>query len=350
MQMDRLGLMIANALRSRRWAGFVSLLLLSSVAHAQAGGGSDTMQIRVSSKPLSEVWIKPQQRVNAEVKALNHAQISAQANGEVLQLTAEVGDAVEKGEVLVKLDCRKSELSEAVLNDVLGLARKEYQRAQSLQKTKTIAEQELSRLQSVLEQARIRIQQAELAVENCQVKAPFSGVVTERQVQLGMVASVGAPMYKILQSDAVEVSLALDAVALRSLRRSSDIRFESAGQLYRVKLRAVLPLIDPVSNKQQVRLTFKEQRPVPGASGELLWSASGQYLPADLLLSRQGSMGYFILDKDVAHFIRLPDARLGHPAQLSSNATLNGDTQVVIQGRFALSDGDQVVLQDDIGE
>ena len=46
---------------------------------------------RVTTIAMAEVWIQPMQRVTAEVTALNHAQISAQANGEVLKIGVEVG-------------------------------------------------------------------------------------------------------------------------------------------------------------------------------------------------------------------------------------------------------------------
>lgn len=320
----------------------VSGILFNACASAQEVP-AEVLEVRVTTIAMTEVWMQPVQRVTAEVTALNHAQVSAQANGEVLKLRVEVGDKVEKGDVLIELDCRQSELSEAVLNDVLNLARKEYKRAQALQKSKTIAEQEITRLQSSLEQARIRILQAELAVEHCLIKAPFNGVVTGRQVQLGMIATTGAPMLKLLQVDAVEVMASLDAVALNSLRGSRDLQFKSAGQTYDLNIRTALPLIDPASNKQGIRLAFVDDRPFPGAAGELVWPASGQYLPANLLIERQDQLGYFIAEGDFARFITLPDAVVGHPASLGRNSEALASVQVVLEGRFKLKDGDRII-------
>ena len=331
--------------------GLAKVLLLASVmhcagVHAQETAADARPEVRVTTTAMADIWVQPLQRVVAEVTALNHAQISAQANGEVLKLDVEVGDSVEKGETMIELDCRQSELSEAVLNDVLNLARKEYKRAQTLQKSKTIAEQEITRLQSVLEQARIRIKQAELAVEHCLIKAPYSGVVTERQVQLGMIATVGAPMVKLLQVDAVEVFADLDTQSLSSLQNSEDIFFESAGQAYPLTIRTALPLLDPASNKQRLRLAFVGARPYSGAAGELRWSASDQYLPANMLMERNGQLGYFIVQEQIAKFIALPGAMLGHPAVLHASASASGATPVILEGRFRLKDGDRVVRRE----
>ncbi len=320
------------------------LLLISYQGMAQQP--VQDAETRVTTAPLAELLVQPVRRVSAKVIALSHAQISSQANGEVLRLEVEVGDGVEKGDILVALDCRQSELSEAVLNDVLSLARKEYKRAQSLQKTKTIAEQEITRLQSALEQARIRIQQAELAVENCLIKAPFKGIVTERQVQLGMLASVGAPMMKLLKTEAVEVAASLDAQAIRDLQRSNNIQFNNDGQDYPVQLRTALPFLDSTSNKQDVRLSFSGRRPLPGSSGDLYWPASGQYLPADLLIERRGKLGYFVVDQDRAKFVALPGAIAGHPALLAPVQLESSAAPVVLEGRFKLKDGDRIILSE----
>lgn len=323
-------------------------ILFNSYAAAQQTETLDSIaplvEKRVTAVAMTDVWIQPMQRVTAEVTALNHAQVSAQANGEVLKVGVEVGDRVTRGKVLIELDCRQSELSEAVLNDVLNLARNEYKRAQSLQKSKTIAEQEITRLQSTLEQARIRILQAELAVEHCLIKAPFDGVVTARQVQLGMIATAGAPMLKLLQVDAVEVVASLGAMTLNSLQDSNNIRFESAGKSYALKVRTALPLIDPASNKQRIRLAFVDDRPFSGAAGMLVWPAGGQYLPANLLIERQGGLGYFIAEGDIARFVSLPDAAIGHPALLGPGSEALATLQVVLEGRFKLKDGDRIAL------
>lgn len=301
--------------------------------------------LQITTIPLTDVWFKPLKRVPAVALSLNHAQISAQANGEVLRLAVEVGDSVSKGDLLVELDCRVSKLSEAVLNDVLELARSEYSRAQTLQKSRTIADQEIKRLQSSLEQARIRIKQAELSVENCRVTAPFDGVVTERQVQLGMLATPGLALLTLLQLDALEVEVQLSSDELRSLQESDEISFVVDEQSYPLALRAVLPLLDRMTNKRTVRLKFTSQAPLPGSSGDLSWPAAGHYLPADLLVERDAKLGYFVVEEGRAKFRVLEQARIGHPARLGPQSKAPQDVELVRDGRFGLQQGDRVEIR-----
>jgi multidrug efflux system membrane fusion protein len=303
--------------------------------------------ITVTISPLSQVAFKRTLRASAEAVSLNHSQISAQATGEVLNIDVETGDLVENNAVLVRLDCRQSEYNQAVLNDAYALALKEFKRSQSLQKKNAIAEQQVTQATSTLEQASIRKQQALLSVEHCLITAPFSGVVTERQIQLGAVAVPGSPILKLLQTDAVEVRARLTSEELLSVWAAPKIKFISEGRAYPLSLRSALPVIDSVSNKRWVLLSINGEAPFPGAPGDVVWQAEGQYLPVELVVEREGGLGYFVEENGVAHFISLPSARLGHPARISSNSVESKNANVVVEGRFRIEEGSRIRAQED---
>ncbi len=302
---------------------------------------SELVKIRVKSQPMAEVLTRSITRINADVISLNHAQISAQAAGEVLEILAEVGDHIEKNTAMVVLDCQQSKLNQAAAKDGLNLARKEYKRAQSLQKTKTIAEQQFNQSRSALDQARIRNQQADIAVQHCVVKAPFSGVVTARQVQLGSVASPGAPMLMLLQSNQVEVSAQLESEALRNVREQAVVQFVVGDKTYPLIFRAALPMVDAISNKQNTRFRFTADQPYAGISGEIHWQTGQRVLPVDFIVQRAEQLGFFIVKSGVAQFNVLPNARLGHPASVPLNMA---DQHIITVGRHSLQDGDEITV------
>jgi len=168
-------------------------------------------------------------------------------------------------------------------------------------------------------------------------------VVTERQVQLGILATPGLPLLKLLQLDTLEVEVELSREELDSLQGRNDIRFLSGEESYPLSLRAVLPLVNPTTNKRSVRLRFNAAAPLPGTSGEVVWRAEGHYLPVDLIVERDGQLGYFMLADDRARYVILQGARPGHPARLSADITDPQSIEVVVEGRFALQQGDPVV-------
>jgi len=303
--------------------------------------------ISVTAQRLSDVWFEQTLHASAQIVSLNHPQISAQATGEVMSIEVETGDLLEKGEVMVRLDCRQSEFNQAVLNEAYALALKEFRRSQSLQKKNAISEQQVTQATSTMEQASIRKQQAALSVEHCLITAPFAGVVTERQIQLGAVAVPGSPILTLLQTDAVEVRVRLNSDELLSMWAAEDIDFVSEGRAYPLVLRSALPVIDSVSNKRAVRLSILGEAPFPGAPGDVVWKSEGKFLPVELIVERQNALGYFVEEQGVAHFVPLAEARLGHPARIDIKETDAGLVNVIVEGRFRLEQGSHIRAQGD---
>ena len=325
------------------WAGVPSTLQAQEEGELSQGDATDAGEVvSVTTRPLSEVWIEQMHQVSAEVVSLNHPQISAQGTGEVLSIEVETGDLVEKDALLVSLDCRQPEFSLAVASDAYALAFKEYERSRSLQKNNAIAEQQMTQASSTLEQARIRKDQAALAVEHCLIKAPFAGIVSERQVQLGAIAVPGSPIVKLLQTDAVEVRARLNSAELESIRETAQIQFVSEGKVFPLRLRSVIPVVDSVSSKRAIRLSFEGELPFPGTPGNVVWRAPGKYLPVSLIVERQGTLGYFVNEDSVARFVVLPAALLGHPARIDRSADRPEQIDVVVEGRYRVEQGGRI--------
>lgn len=327
----------------------LALLLVSTAVVAQDGdqpsaSPADQSLIRVTTKRLSDVLSQPVIRVSAEVISLNHAQISAQATGEVLGIEVEVGDQVDKGEALVSLDCRQSKLNQAAARDSLKLARQEFKRAQSLGKTRAIAEQQLNQAQSTLDQARIQLKQTEIATENCVIKAPFSGVVTKRQIQLGAISNPGLPVLELLQTDAVEVEVQVSPAQLKSLQRAEGIEFVTQDARYAVAIRAALPMVNSSNNKRSLRMNFSNQTPYAGSAGELVWQLATQVIPVDYVVQRDAQLGYFIVEDKVARFVSLVNAQMGYPATVAGLSSKHAETRLIVEGRFRVEDGSSIKI------
>lgn len=330
------------------WLILLPVLVLA--VHAQQGepGKADSeidfAPISVTTIALSEVLKQPVMRLSADAISLNHTQISAQATGEVLAVEVEVGEQIQKGATLVSLDCRQSELNQAAARDSLKLARTEFKRAQSLGKTRAIAEQQINQAQSTLDQARIRLQQAAISVENCLIKAPFAGVVTKRQIQLGAIANPGSPVLELLQMDAIEVELQVNERQLARLHNADDISFVVDDKRYALRLRSVLPFANNLSNKRSARLQFIAQHPFAGSAGEVVWQLKTRVIPVDYIVQRENQLGYFIAKVDTAHFVALENAQIGHPAAIEALASELANVNLIVQGRYRVEDGSKIVI------
>ncbi len=333
----------------RRWVTgitvFITVLFASHGFAEQKAEQASEKPIPVTVVSMEQVLLQSTHSVPAQVVGLNHAQLSAQATGIIKTIEAQVGDIVEQGEPLVSLDCRQATLSRALAQSTLTLARQGYTRAQSLRKTRAISEEQLNQAQATLDQSKIAVQQSDIAIEQCVVIAPFKGVVTDRQAQLGALATPGAQMVRFLQIDEVELEAYISPSQLDSLRAADAVTFIDQASNFALALRAALPMLDASNNQQRVRLKFLNDAPLPGSAGDLSWQGSHQQLPVDLIVERGGNLGYFITDADRARFVALPNAVLGHPANIDPQAANFKNINIIREGRFSLRDGSLIAVR-----
>ena len=325
--------------------GGTSLITLLTVLLAgfvgAAGWSAEPTPVTTVAVEAAQVF--PLRSAPASVVSLNRTRLSARISARILSIPARVGDAVRRGQLLARLDCRDAELARETARARKQLAEKELQRARALKKSSSIADSRFNQAETTLIETRAALRQAALQVERCRVVAPFDGVVTARLAGVGALAVPGTPLLELLDTGDPEVSAKVDTGDLAGLRGASQVLFRTGGERFPVKLRAVLPALDPGSRRREARLTPLGAAPLPGASGRIEWRLKTPHFPARLLVERDGRLGVFIVDAGVAHFLPVSQARLGQDAPL----VLPAGTRLVEQGRFTLQDGDAVEPLDD---
>lgn len=316
--------------------------------------------IPISAQPLSELAIHPEYRAPATVVSDNNSRISAEVSARIIEIPVRVGEAVDKGTVLARLeqaDIALAMAQEQAIADALrariALARFQRTRARSLSEKKVVSEELLKQRESELNAllAEQEAQQASLAMaqrrlDKTVVRAPFKAIVTARLGQVGELANEGAPLVQIVDANRLEVSAMLQASLAEALPKAKNPEMVIAGRRYALTLRTIIPVFDPRARTREARLTFAETNAMPGNAGELVWRSLQPSVPAELVVRRKGKLGIFVIDGGSApvmtvRFVELAGAEEGRPAPVPLDAT----TLIATQGRFQLQDGDQVSLQ-----
>jgi len=290
----------------------------------------------------------------AAVVSLNDAWLEAQISAPIASLDKRIGDAVADGEVLVRLDCRRftreQELAAAkvaVLEARENLAAQRLERARELRRSKNIAEEAFNQREAEYASAQSETQAQEVAlsitrddVERCEIKAPFAGVVTAREAQLGELAAPGKRLVRLLDTTTVELSAQLPVRDIASLQQASVATYRHNGQAYGARLRAVVPSVETGTRSQEIRLTLDGPAPPPGASGRLHWQLATGLLPAEYLVRRADNLGVLVVRDGAAAFVSVAGAREGRPASVD----LPPHTQVITAGRYRVSHGDPITV------
>ncbi|MCK5669268.1 MAG: hypothetical protein KAI15_09295 [Gammaproteobacteria bacterium] len=79
---------------------------------------------------------------------------------------------------------------------------------------------------------------------------------------------------------------------------------------------------------------FNDSHALPGATGRLIWRDERAHIPGDLLVRRNGKLGVFTVEGNIAKFNSMPTAQAGR----ASVTSLGNDINVVIEGHFSLKE------------
>lgn len=331
----------------------LALLLAAWVGAAPAVLAREPVPVTVQR--LEQVALYPQKEAPASVLSLNESVVAAEVAGRLTRMPARVGDLVARDAEIALIDCGDytlaHERTEAALRGTdarLELARYQLRQAESLSRQRNVSEELLAqrRAEVAVTEAQQVEQEvgrraAQRSVEKCRVRAPFRAVVKDRLASEGEWRNPGEPVARLIDLEELEVSAQVEAADVDYLRQAGSVSFSDGRRSYPLGLRAILPAVDGRARTREVRLTFAGEAALPGTPGRLQWRSARPHLPADLLVRRGDALGVYTVGKDGrAEFRALAGALEGRPAATD----LPPETPVVVDGRFALREGDSLTV------
>ncbi|MDD5330582.1 MAG: efflux RND transporter periplasmic adaptor subunit [Sulfuricella sp.] len=176
----------------------------------------------------------------ATVEAVKQSSVAAQISGRVVEVNFDAGDAVKKGQVLVRIDEREaghalagSEAAVAQARANLQNARLNYERTKQLLAQKFVSQAALDKAQTEFKLAEAQLAaaqanagQAATAKGYTAVLAPYSGVVAARHVELGEMASPGKLLMTGFDPKDLRVVASIPQYKLDDVRRASRAQVE----------------------------------------------------------------------------------------------------------------------------
>ena len=209
------------------------------------------------------------------------ATIRAEMSGAVLQTFAEAGQPVRAGQALAQIDAavvRDQLLSaRAAVNTAQSsheIAGRDLSRTETLEKAGAIAERDVERArnqvfaaQAQLSNARAQLASVQKMLDKASVQAPFSGTVSQRQVNAGDVVSPGGALFTVVDPASMQLEASLPAAQLSQVRVGMPIEFKVNGYPNRTftgRITRVNPVADPAT------LQVKIVAAVPNAGNTLV--------------------------------------------------------------------------------
>ena len=193
------------------------------------------------------------------VAAVQGVTVSADLPGTVDRIAFDSGRTVNHGDILVQLDTRQEQAQLAAADAQLELARLNFQRMQGLVEQDAVSRAEYDTAAAAHKQAEARTREIRATIERKTIRAPFSGVLGIRQVNLGQYLNGGDAVVPLQSLNPVYVNFGVPQQDAGHIRAGRSVRI-TAGDLGDVhfagRITAVDSIVDPTTRNVQVQATL----------------------------------------------------------------------------------------------
>jgi membrane fusion protein (multidrug efflux system) len=159
--------------------------------------------------------------------AVHGVTVSADLPGTVDRIAFESGRDVRQGDVLAQLDTRQERAQLAAVEAQQELARLNFERMQGLLKERVISQSEFDRATAEAHQSDARVGEIRAAIDRKTIRAPFTGLLGIRQVNLGQYLAAGDPLVGLQSLNPIYVNFGVPQQDAPRIRMGHDIRVTS---------------------------------------------------------------------------------------------------------------------------
>jgi RND family efflux transporter MFP subunit len=334
------------AIKARGPAFLVALAALASwsalPAAPAAPAGLKTVSVAAASVP-------DERMLDGTVEAVNQATVSAQTAGRIESISFDVNDHVSAGSVIIRirsteqaasLTQAQAALKEATAREAEAQAR--YQRIYDMYQRRVVAKATLDEASAGRDSAVARLIAARAGLDAAregmaytEVRAPYSGVVTQKLVQVGELVSPGTPLMAGASLDALRVVAEVPQSVIEQVRKVRKAVVYVDGKRIETTALTLFPSAEPQTNTFRMRIELPKgtQGLAPGMFvkvGLVTGEADLLLVPRVAVVERSEMRAVYVVAPDGR--VSLRQVRLGH---------VRGDQIEILAGLVA---GDAVAL------
>ena len=274
--------------------------------------------------------------IDATIEAVQQATISAQTTGRILEINVDVDDYVEKGKVIIRLRDKEQRAFDAT-KARFDEAQSEFKRVQEIYAKKLVAKAALDRAEAQLKATRAAMAQAQEALDHTVIRAPYSGIVVKRLVEVGETARPGEPLMTGLSLEKLRAVVNLPQSLIYTVRQHQQAWvWVGPERETRVKAESltISPFADPDSHTFLVRvnLPIGDHHIYPGMYTKVAFMSGEEarlVIPAQAVAHRSEVTAVYVKDEKGTLSLRqvrlgevLPDNQVEVLAGLSAGETV----------------------------
>jgi len=237
--------------------GFVKFRQIQS-AIGQAASFQPPPEAVTTITAVQEQWPETLSAI-ASVAAVQGVTISADLPGTVDRIGFEAGQWVREGEVLALLDTRQEQAQLAAAEAQRELARVNFERMQGLLNENVVSRAEFDRATADQRQSDAHVGEIRATIERKTIRAPFSGVLGIRRVNLGQYLSAGDALVTLQSLNPIYVNFGVPQQAMAQVRAGRTVKITAAnlaGLEFTGRITAIDSVVDESTRNVQVQATL----------------------------------------------------------------------------------------------
>lgn len=320
------------------------------------GGGRD-QAVPVIVEPVTKGEDSVQLAAVGTGQARHSITIYPKVSGQIAALDFAAGDKVSAGQELVRLDDRQAKLAVELSQAKLAEAKLTLERYETLLKRNAIAEATVQTSRTAAKTAELELEQAQDALTDRTVMAPYAGYVGIPKVGIGDRVSETTAIVTLDDRSTIEVEFSIPEAYLARLQTGLPIKASNTGfrgRVFEGQIAEIDSRIDPATRTVNIRATIPNAQDLlrAGMSFDITLTLNGSEYPSipELALQweRQGGHVWRITDGKAEKIAVTTVKRIG--GRILVDAELQAGDIVVVEGTQRLRPGREVKFEKPIPE
>jgi membrane fusion protein, multidrug efflux system len=236
--------------------GFFKFKQVQSAVQAASYTPPPTAVTSVVAK--QESWASSM-NVIGTMEAVQGVNVSADLPGTVAKINFHSGQVVHEGDILVELDTRQERAQLASLEAQRELAGINYNRTEQLTKEGVISKAEYDRATADRKQTAANAAEIQATIDRKTIRAPFSGVLGIRKVNLGQYLAAGNAIVQLQALNPIYANFGVPQQQIGQVKIGGTLHITTenlAGQVFTGKVTAFDSVVDESTRNVQVQATL----------------------------------------------------------------------------------------------
>ena len=330
-----------------------ALLLLTGCPDQKAQDKKEEAAVPVEAAKVTVGAIDAAYRGTATLEAEEEATVMAKTAGVIEQILVEEGQRVSAGQVLARLETERLKFEVARAKAEADKAQENFERNTRVFEKNLISKEIYDQSRFALDSARAAWDLAKLTLQESQITAPISGVVSARFIKVGNQIQPGVQAFRITQMDTLHAQIYVPERDIHKLapKQTATMAVDAwPDKVFTGSILRVNPVVDASTGTVKVTVAMAHGQPElkPGMFGrvEILYDRreSAVLVPKDAVLTEDAAQSVFVVAGDSKARRRAIKVGYSNGGFYEVLDGLKSGEQVVTTGQANLKDDAKVLV------